>query len=588
MKNRTAKRLLSLVLIAALTMTLFVGVVSPTRAAAAEFSDVNGHWAKNSIVRWMDEDVIHGYPDGTFRPNDKITRAEFATVLKNLLRLTEQAENPFSDLPDNWMKKPVLCLVKEGVIKGYSDGTFKPNNKILRQEAFTMICRAFYFPKAKDTDLSVFSDGEDVGNYAKGYIKTLVDLGAIRGYPDGTILPKEPISRAEIMTVLDRLISLYVNEDDTKTEAKKSFVLVVADNAVLTAPTDSYVIARRSWKNLRVNCIPVDDEQLYLVPAERHVPVTDAAVPATCTKDGLTEGSRCSFCGEILTAQQKIPALGHLWDEAAFEWDGLDSATATRVCKRDESHVEKAESVITSKVTTEPTNADAGARLYTAEATFNDGTVATDHKTEILPPIGYTYGDPGWNWSNDGSGAYATFTANEDPAVKVTAPAEVTGKVTKQPTCTAKGETTYTATVNFNSETYTSTKTVADVDPLGHDWGDAAFTWDGVETATATRICKNDASHKETVPAIITNEVTKEPTAEGTGTRTYTATAMFPDGTKATDTRTDVIPATGYTYGSPDWTWKDDGSGARPARQPTPQRSCSTANSTPAPRRLRT
>ena len=386
MKNRTAKRLLSLVLIAALTMTLFVGVVSPTRAAAAEFSDVNGHWAKNSIVRWMDEDVIHGYPDGTFRPNDKITRAEFATVLKNLLLLTEQAENPFSDLPDNWMKKPVLCLVKEGIIKGYSDGTFKPNNKILRQEAFTMICRAFYFPKAKDTDLSVFSDGEDVGNYAKGYIKTLVDLGAIRGYPDGTILPKEPISRAEIMTVLDRLISLYVNEDDTKAEAKKSFVLVVADNAVLTAPTDSYVIARRSWKNLRVNCIPVDDEQLYLVPAERHVPVTDAAVPATCAKDGLTEGSRCSFCGEILTAQQKIPALGHLWDEAAFEWDGLDSATATRVCKRDESHVEKAESVITSKVTTEPTNADAGARLYTAEATFNDGTVATDHKTEILPP----------------------------------------------------------------------------------------------------------------------------------------------------------------------------------------------------------
>ena len=86
MKNRTAKRLLSLVLIAALTMTLFVGVVSPTRAAAAEFSDVNGHWAKNSIVRWMGEDVIHGYPDGTFRPNDKITRAEFATVLKNLLR----------------------------------------------------------------------------------------------------------------------------------------------------------------------------------------------------------------------------------------------------------------------------------------------------------------------------------------------------------------------------------------------------------------------------------------------------------------------------------------------------------------------
>ena len=246
MKHRTAKRLLSLFLIVALAMTLFVGSVSPIRAAAAKFDDVSGHWAQESIVRWTEEDVIHGYPDGTFRPNDKITRAEFATVLKNLLRLTEQAENPFPDLPDNWMREPVLCLVKEGVIKGYSDGTFRPSDRILRQEAFTMICRAFYFPEEKDAEVSGFADGDDISNYARGYIKTLVDLGAIRGYPDGTILPKQPISRAEIMTVLDRLISLYVKEDDTKADAKKSFVLVVADNAVLTAPADSYVIARRA------------------------------------------------------------------------------------------------------------------------------------------------------------------------------------------------------------------------------------------------------------------------------------------------------------------------------------------------------
>ena len=92
MKTRTLKRLLSLVLIAALTMTIFVGTVSPARAAESTFPDVAGHWAEGSIARWMSEDVIHGYTDGKFRPNNKITRAEFAQVLKNLLRLTEQAE----------------------------------------------------------------------------------------------------------------------------------------------------------------------------------------------------------------------------------------------------------------------------------------------------------------------------------------------------------------------------------------------------------------------------------------------------------------------------------------------------------------
>ena len=154
MKTRTPKRLLSLVLIAALTISLFVGTFRPVSAAETQFSDVSGHWAKNSIVRWLEEDVIHGYPDGKFRPNNKIKRAEFAQVLTNLLKLTEQAENPFSDLPNNWMRGPMLCLVNEDIINGYPDGTVKPKKEILRQEAFTMICRAFYIPGATDVDLS--------------------------------------------------------------------------------------------------------------------------------------------------------------------------------------------------------------------------------------------------------------------------------------------------------------------------------------------------------------------------------------------------------------------------------------------------
>lgn len=121
----------------------------------------------------------------------------------------------------------------------------------------------------------------------------------------------------------------------------------------------------------------------------------------------------------------------------------------------------------------------------------------------------------------------------------------------KKATCEEKGETTYTAA--FANKAFTAqTKTVANIDALGHDWGEAVFTWNGFE-ATATRTCKNDASHKQTVTAKVESKVTKEATATEDGERTYTAAATFADGKTYTDTKTEVIPATGETTEA--WTW---------------------------------
>ena len=72
-----------------------------------------------------------------------------------------------------------------------------------------------------------------------------------------------------------------------------------------------------------------------------HTPETDPAVPPTCTKTGLTEGSHCAVCADVLTAQEDVPALGHDWGVPTYEWAADDSAvTATRVCGRDEDAVD--------------------------------------------------------------------------------------------------------------------------------------------------------------------------------------------------------------------------------------------------------
>ena len=89
---------------------------------------------------------------------------------------------------------------------------------------------------------------------------------------------------------------------------------------------------------------------------------------------------------------------------------------------------------------------------------------------------------------------------------------------------------------------------------LGHDYGEAAWTWTGYESAKATFTCSRDASHVEEVTAAVTSEITTPASCESTGVRTYTATVTF-QGKNYTDTRTEVLPVLGHAWGEPVWTW---------------------------------
>ena len=89
---------------------------------------------------------------------------------------------------------------------------------------------------------------------------------------------------------------------------------------------------------------------------------------------------------------------------------------------------------------------------------------------------------------------------------------------------------------------------------LGHDYGEAAWTWTGYESAKATFTCSRDASHVEEVTAAVTSKITTPASCESTGVRTYTATVTF-QGKNYTDTRTETLPSLGHAWGEPVWTW---------------------------------
>ena len=199
-----------------------------------------------------------------------------------------------------------------------------------------------------------------------------------------------------------------------------------------------------------------------------------------------------------------------------------------------------------------------------AQYTDSDGMFAVDNVKLVTgdeDPCanGHAYGAPVWSWTDDFK-ATATFTCANNAAHVENVTATVTNAVTTEATCETDGVRTYTAKVTFGGKEYTDTKTET-LPATGHAYGEPVWKWNDDFTASATFTCANDDSHVETVNAAVTNEVTTEATCESTGVRTYTAKVTF-EGEEYTDTKTEVIPATGHDtelVGAKDATCTEDG-----------------------------
>ena len=145
---------------------------------------------------------ISGYPDGAVGPDKTITRAEAATMFYNLLTDKTGDAKAFTDVPANqWYAKAVMTLAGKGVISGYPDGTFKPDASITRAEFVTM---AMNFANAEKGTACSFPDvPQNMWYY--GAIAGATQNGWISGYPDGTFGPDRYITRAEVTSVINRM-----------------------------------------------------------------------------------------------------------------------------------------------------------------------------------------------------------------------------------------------------------------------------------------------------------------------------------------------------------------------------------------------
>ncbi len=209
---RTLKRSLALVLAIAMVLTAFGATV----VSAASYGDTSGHWAETYIDTWSNRGVIQG-DGGYFRPDDTITRAEVAQVTQNVIGYMDTADNNFTDVDSSaWYADAILKLVAAGTLTGYGDGTMSPSSFMTREDAMTMLARAYGLTvENSQAAITQYSDYQNVSDYATGYVGAMTAAGYVGGYSDGTIRPKDFISRAEFVKILDNMIKLYITASGT-------------------------------------------------------------------------------------------------------------------------------------------------------------------------------------------------------------------------------------------------------------------------------------------------------------------------------------------------------------------------------------
>src|SRR5665647_3499744 len=188
--------------VAILTVLCMMLTLAPSPAFAATMSDISGHWAQTTIQSWTDNNLIKGYPDGTFKPDNNITRAEFITLVNRAFEYTNTAPISFTDVNQNaWYASAIGVAVEAGYISGYPDGTMKPENPISREEVATIIMRIKNLV-ANPAAVSVYTDASSI-TWSKGEVGAVTAAKIMQGYPDGSFMPSGLITRAKTIIALN-------------------------------------------------------------------------------------------------------------------------------------------------------------------------------------------------------------------------------------------------------------------------------------------------------------------------------------------------------------------------------------------------
>lgn len=172
---------------------------------ATALKDITGHWAEANINKLVASGAISGYPDGTFTPDNTITRAEFVSIIVKAFKLVPKDSKVFNDTANHWAKDAISIAAGNGIVGGYDSANFGPDDKITREQMAVIIDKLISNNAAAG---KTFADGAEISAWAKEAIARVSGNGIISGYPDNTFKAKSFATRAEAVTVIVSALGL--------------------------------------------------------------------------------------------------------------------------------------------------------------------------------------------------------------------------------------------------------------------------------------------------------------------------------------------------------------------------------------------
>lgn len=193
-----------------MTLMLAIVMVIMVTSASPQFTDVSptkDAWCYTQVMKAYEAGLINGYGNGLFGKNDPITRGQMVQILYNYYGEDCGTNSGFSDVPSSaWYAKAVTWASKNGVVSGYSNGTFGPNNQLTREQMVTILYNVADRPATNTSALAQFNDRGQVAAYAVNGFSWAVSNKVVSGTSNTTLSPRGTATRAQVAVILIRYL----------------------------------------------------------------------------------------------------------------------------------------------------------------------------------------------------------------------------------------------------------------------------------------------------------------------------------------------------------------------------------------------